>query len=218
MIGVNLIPSEVLIGHLAKRRIQRWAVTSALLAGAALVPVLMEGRQQAGFERLKLRASDTKAKLSVVRGQVATTAQAVADLDTELARARALRTKRSWSALLRLVGACLPEEVWLTSIATDPPQPSASGHVQVSRKGGEKSRKGGAQNQGAGDAAASGVVVLEAPTRIRLEGFALGHEVLYDLISGLKGSGSFSEVRLLRAGMEPVLQGHAVRFVLICEW
>ncbi len=189
-----------------------------MLAGSALLPVLVESRQQAHFERLKLRAGDTETKLSVVRGQVATTAQAVADLDTELARANALRTKRSWAALLRLVGACLPEEVWLTSIATDPPQPRASGRIQVSRDRAGEAGKGGAPGNGPGNAADSGVVVLEAPTKLRLEGFALDHKALYDLISGLKGSGSFSEVKLLIAGMEPVLQGRAVRFVLTCAW
>ena len=62
------------------------------------------------------------------------------------------------------------------------------------------------------------MVVLEAPIRLRLEGFILDHEGLYDLMSRLKGLGIFKVVKLVRSGSEPVLQGRAVRFVLMCEW
>ena len=127
MISVNLIPSEVLIRHAVKRRIWRWAVACVLLAGAALVPVVIEARQQAQVERLKLKFMDMEGQVSGLRGQLSATAQTVLDLDAELARAHALRTKRSWSGLLALLSACLPQEVWLTSVATDPPQPKASG-------------------------------------------------------------------------------------------
>ena len=62
------------------------------------------------------------------------------------------------------------------------------------------------------------MVVLDAPTRMRLGGFALNHDGLYDLMSTLKDSGSFSAVTLIKADVEPVLQGKAVHFVLTCEW
>ena len=215
MISVNLIPSEVLIRHAVKRRTWRWAVACVLLAGAALVPVVIEARQQAQVERLKLKLMDTEGQVSGLRGQLSATAQTVLDLDAELARAHALRTKRSWSGLLALLSACLPQEVWLTSVATDPPQPKASG--APSPRSRVKTGDPGAGAQDSGPATRT-VVVLEAPTKLRLDGFALNHERLYDLMSGLKESGSFSVVKLVSAGVEPVLQGRAVRFVLSCEW
>ena len=215
MIGVNLIPSEVLVRHAVRRRIRRWGVACALLAGAAMVPVVIEARQQAQVERLKLELMDVEDKVGDLRGQLSTTAQTVLDLDAELARARALRTKRSWSGLLALLSTCQPQEVWLTSVATDPPQPKAS---RVERSTFQDKTGGAGPRTAESGPETRAVVVLEAPTRLRLEGFALNHERLYDLMSALKESGSFSVVELVSAGMEPVLQGRAVRFVLSCEW
>jgi Tfp pilus assembly protein PilN len=209
MVGVNLIPSEMLIRHRLMRRLQGWVIVGVALAGATLVPVAVEGRQQAQIERMRASVAEVETKLRSVRGEVASTAQTVLDLDAELARAGALRTKRSWSGLLALLSESLPPQVWLTSLATDPPQPvSGHGTVPAVGKAPEEAKTGG---KGI-------VIVLEAPTALRLEGYALDHVGLLDLITELKDSGSFATVSLVNAGMEPVLGGRAVHFVLACEW
>ncbi|MFH0982684.1 MAG: hypothetical protein V2A79_14260 [Planctomycetota bacterium] len=223
MIGVNLIPTEMLVRHAVKRRLWRWTMSSVVLAAAALTPPLVEDRQQAQVESLQGKVDDVDARLDVMRGQVAATAQAVHDADAELTRSLALRTKRSWAGLLALVSGCMPEAVWLTALATDPSQPAGSSRTEPNR-----GREGTGKSEGAmkrrsdeEEGSPSGgpaVVVLEAPTKLRLDGFALDHESLYDFMSKLRDSGSFSVVKPIRADAEPVLQGRAVHFVLSCEW
>jgi hypothetical protein len=41
---------------------------------------------------------------------------------------------------------------------------------------------------------------------------------LYDLMSRLKEAGVFTSVELVKAGMEPVFEGRAAKFVLACTW
>ena len=126
MVSVNLIPASVLIRYAVRRRVQNWIIAGVILGAAVTVPVVVEGRQQARVQRLRGEITVLEGKLGELRGQVARTAQGVLDTDAQLARGRALRTKRGWASLLALVGGCVPEEAWLTSIATDPPAPTGS--------------------------------------------------------------------------------------------
>ncbi|MCP4591630.1 MAG: hypothetical protein GY842_12890 [bacterium] len=215
MIGVNLIPREVLVRHLVRQRSRRWGLVSVVLAALAVIPAVVEGRQRARGDSLKEEASTVQSRLEGLRAEVAGTAQAVLNRDAELARARALRTKRLWGGLLSQVESCTPERVWFTSLATDPAEPRGTGQRRAgANQRSRRAKSGKAQ----AEEAESGPVVLEAPTRLRLEGFALAHENLYDLMGRLKGSGSFTTVKLEQAAMEPMLKGHAVRFILLCEW
>jgi len=219
MTGVNLIPSRLLIQHAAKRRIRHWVAACLLLSGITLVPMAVEGQQQARIHRLKLKVIDIEGRLSAVRGQVGATAQAVLDADAELARAQALMTKRSWSGLLWLVSSCVPDAVWLTSITAPGPQGSQGRRaVGASRTSGRGRGKTVTLTKDAAGVAGPQRIVLAAPTELHVQGFALDHESLYDLMSQLKESDAFSSVMLVRAGMEPVFQGSAVRFVLTCKW
>jgi Tfp pilus assembly protein PilN len=213
MIGVNLIPADVVLRHATQRRLRVWAVVSLLLGATTAVPIVLERRQQAQIQRLDARVTEADVALRAVRAQTASTAQAVLDLDAELARAAALRTKRSWAGLLTLLSAQLPPQVWLTTLATDPPQPGAG-----RGPGAPAERPPAGTPAGGNRPAASAVTVLEAATAVRLDGYAVNHEGLYDLMSRLKESGAFTEVNLVSAGMEPILQGRAVHFVLTCGW
>ncbi|MCK4659278.1 MAG: PilN domain-containing protein [Phycisphaerae bacterium] len=215
MIGVNLIPAELLIARAVRRRIRVWLVVSVVLVGVVLVPIVVEGHRQGQVQRLRLKIAGMETRLHGVRGKVANVAQTVLDTDLELARSEALRTKRCWSGLLGLVADCMPQEVWLTSIATDPPQPGSSSH-ELPRAARRRSARETGKQQDISKPAE--VVILQAPTKIRLEGFALDHGAMMDLITRLKASRAFTAVEQVTSGREPVLQGDAVRFVVTCQW
>jgi Tfp pilus assembly protein PilN len=132
------------------------------------------------------------------------TAQSLADLNDRIERANALRTKRSWAGLLSLVAQCLPQEVWLTSVATDAPPPAAA-RRRTSPRASEKQDH-------------PTVVVLDGARRAALAGYALGHEQLYDFMARLKAAQAFDRIDLVKADKEDVLWARAVRFELLCTW
>lgn len=236
MVAVNLVPSELVVRAAVKRRGRQWAAAVITVAGLAAVPFVLENRQRTQLGRLGAKVTEVEDRLTAVRQKVATAAQAVLESDAELARAGALKTKRSWAGLLERLSACMPAEVWLTSVATDPPQPRAGGRsippadrrAATAPSPGATTSPDAARAPGPSARPAAGtspglprpeaVVVLEAPTGMRLDGFALNHDHLYDLMSKLKESGAFTGVTLVKAGTEPVFEGRAVHFVLACEW
>jgi hypothetical protein len=93
----------------------------------------------------------------------------------------------------------MPPEVWLTSIATDPPYPHGRGRTEVTAEDGD-------------------TVVLEAPTQLTVQGYAVDHKHLYSFMSRLKQANVFASVELVRSGREPALMGQAVRFDLHFAW
>ena len=204
MIGVNLIPPAILEAHRRARRIRLWIVAVALTAGAAALPVLWQVRQHARVAELTTLKQARAAETASVRAELSAAAQALADLNDRIERADALRTKRSWAGLLSLLAQCLPEEVWLTSVATDAPPPAAAGRRTSPTPSGKQDQPK--------------VVVLDGAERATLAGYAVGHEQLYDFMARLKAAQAFDRIDLVKADKEEVLWSRAVRFELVCTW
>ncbi len=204
MTGVNLIPASILEAHRRARRLHLWVVAVTLTAAVAALPVLWQVRQHARVAELTTLKQARTAQSASVRAELSATAQSLADLNDRIERANALRTKRSWAGLLSLVAQCLPQEVWLTSVATDAPPPAAA-RRRTSPRASEKQDH-------------PTVVVLDGARRAALAGYALGHEQLYDFMARLKAAQAFDRIDLVKADKEDVLWARAVRFELLCTW
>ena len=98
----------------------------------------------------------------------------------------------------------VPEEVWLTSLATDASPISL------------KPRKNHPAPTTSEDQPA--VVVLDGASRLALTGYAVRHKQVYEFMARLKESAAFERVDLLKADKEQVLWSEAVRFELMCTW
>ena len=206
MVSVNLLSPATVLARQRARRLRRWAVVIAAVMAVAAVPVSVDVVKTARGAALERETKPVLAKLEAVRAHHQKLVAQCHDLTAQMARADALRAKRSWAALLSAVTDHAPGEVWLTSIVTTTGGGAAAPHRPARADG-------GAQRENASEA-----VTLQGPTGIRITGYALDHEWLYEFMSALKSMGVFKRVELTQAGKEPVLQGVAVRFILECTW
>ncbi len=202
MISVNLLSAETVLSQRCSRRIRTWTATALIAAILAAVPVsldIVNSARAAVFEGrtkpLLQESNASQAKLSTLTNQCS-------ELATQISRADSLRRKRCWSGLLQLIGTQMPAEVWLTDIATIQAESQTTYPDQTTD---DKNK-------------ASQPVMLDGPQGIRLTGYSIEHEQLYEFMSSLKAMTQFGNVELEQTGTEPVLQGTAVRFVLRCDW
>lgn len=212
MIGVNLIPSAVLRARQRSRRIRRWIVAAVVAAALSAMPVLAELRQHARHAELLQRKEADTAKLADARANLQTVGTSLRQLRDSIERANMLRTRRCWAGLLTRIVQCMPEEVWLTSLATEVPKDSGA---SLRRQIGKKQPAAAANAQ---EIEPRNVVTLAGARSLTLEGFAVDHEQLYEFMTRLKQSDTFPRVELVKAGKEPVLRSQGVRFELTCTW
>lgn len=205
MVSINLLPPSLMRKRVVRRRVRTWSVLVACALGAGAIPVVMYQSARAQEDSLRARRESVDGDRSSLQRELAQWTRSIQSLHTQLARADALRSKRSWSTLLGMIGSCMPEGTWLTSLATDSP-----GAIKA-RPGAKTGSTEKAEN---GDAA----VRMEGATSLTLQGFAVDLDDLYAFMSRLKATNLFSEVALIRSGREPVLAGQAVRFELQCTW
>jgi Tfp pilus assembly protein PilN len=185
-----------------------WGLIMLPVTALAVAPFVTELRRQSRAEKLAAELERVEDALRTLRRDVTATASAVQDVEMRIARARALRTKRSWSGLLGLLARCSPDEVWFTEVSSPADAPVAA----------KPARAASATEPVTDGQPLVQVVTLEAATRLQLTGYAVNHERLYDLMSRLKEAGVFTSVELVKAGMEPVFEGRAAKFVLACTW
>ncbi len=204
MIGVNLIPRDVLLGRRRSRRIRLWLTATAIAAGLGAVPVVLELQRQGRVDTLTVQRTQVQAELATVRAELTELNRSLTLLGDRLDRAEALRTKRPWAALLTSITRSMPDQVWLRSMATGPAGASAGVPARA------------AVEAAPGDQPV--VVQMEGARKIDLSGYALDHEHLYEFMTGLKQSQIFTTVDLVKAGKEPLLRSRAVRFQLSCVW
>jgi glucan phosphorylase len=100
VIGVNLIPSDVLLAHRRVRRIRRWIMVSVAVAALAVLPVLWRVRQHARVAELTKVQQTRTAQVAAVRAELDRVTASLTDLNERIERANALKTKRSWAGLL----------------------------------------------------------------------------------------------------------------------
>lgn len=209
MSRVNFIPSSMLGARRRRDHLRRWAAAAIAAACTTIVPLVLNeiGRAQAG--ELRDKQVETASALSKARKEVEADKLENTKLQGRIDRARALRTKRAWSAMFVMIGNCLPRGAWLSSIATDPAAPSSGGSAALrpARGKGKQPEKPAAET-----------VRIEAPQQLVLNGFAAEHAHLYAFISNLKGTDVFSDVKLLRSGAEESADREVVGFTLTCAW
>jgi hypothetical protein len=209
MIGINLIDESVLVARRRVRRLQKWAMVIAAALVVASFPVGVEISRQHRLVGLRDEQNDANNKIQSAKAKLEKTRLEVAQLNVQIDRADALRTKRSWSRLLHLIERNLPDEMWMVAIATDPPVPPSGVH--------DRTRLANSRSEGNNEGIAQ-VVTFEAPRAIVLEGYTLHHGSLYDFMARLKQTKVFNDVELTKASEEPVFASKAVRFKLTCRW
>ena len=207
MIGVNLIPAPILATRAAKRHLKGWCLVVVVALAANAVPLVADVLSTARAAELRHERDGLSQEVAQARQEAdATTAEAAESL-ARLERAKALRSKRAWSAMFALIGGCLPDEAWLTSIATDPPAPTEATRTR---------RSLGKRPQDEGKA--PDTITIDAPRKLEILGYVRDHALLYTFMSSLKSTGIFTAVELIRSGEQRVGEDTAVGFELTCEW
>jgi len=207
MTGVNLIAESELMARRRRRRVRTWSVALLIVAAVGSLPVAVEFTRHHQVQSLRGQRQRVQNDIEKSRAELNQTALAIRELRAQAARADALRTKRSWAGLLTTISGRLPQEMWLSSVATDPASPRNSGPYRPT------SRKPNGEED-----AEPAVVTLEAPRQLSVEGYALDYRNLYEFMSGLNETEVFKAVTLTRSNDEPVLNTSAVRFQILCRW
>jgi hypothetical protein len=203
MIRVNLISNEQRAAQVRHRHLRRWAVASVAAALLVVGPLGMDWVHRAQAKELGEYSQHLHDEFARVRTDSQSLNAEAEYAELQLSRAKALRSKRSWSGMLALVASCTPEQAWLTSVATDPVSPaSGAGKVLAGTKG-EKP---------------SGDVALDAPRRLVLLGYALDATLPNRFVTNLKETGVFPDVVLVRSTIQSILDGDYHSFEIICEW
>ncbi len=206
MIGVNLIDDAVLLARRRSRRVRQWAAILTVVIAFGAVPIGVEITNEHKVQTLRSRRQSIEAAIERARTDLQNLRVETRTLETQVSRAEALRTKRSWRRLLIHLSREMPQEMWLLSVSTDPafPGPRAARPPRRPPPDGA-----GAETQ---------VVTLDAPRALVLDGYSLDQSKLYEFMAQLKKRKVFSEVTLTNAIEEPVFASSAVRFRLHCRW
>ena len=205
MVVVNFIPEVVQVAQARHRHIMRWAVSTALAAGALVFAVGLDWLDRVKAEKLRTESRQLLTDLERERSELRTVTTELGQLRLQIERARALQAKRAWSGLIAFVADCMPAGCWLTSIATDPARPEG-GPIRADSRSTRV------------DAVKEGPVVIDAPHKLEIIGYAPEAAQPHDFVAALKEARVFSNVLLKRSQREPVLDGSYYRFELACEW
>lgn len=206
MISVNLIPDTIQAAQKQRRHLRWWGMLILAASVVLVVPLGIDWYQSARAAELHAQDEQLQSVLATTRAELrAQMAQANTTL-LHLERAKALRSKRAWSAMFALISRCMPAGCWLTSFATDPPGPSLGAVGTITMAGRET------------DGEARTTVTIEAPRKLRLSGYATDAAEPHEFVANLKSTGAFSHVLLEGSRREPELDGYYSRFELVCEW
>lgn len=204
MTSVNLLSPAVRFARQRARRIRRWTLILCMAGAGAAIPLAIDFVHQARAASLERRITPLEKNLADTRKKLSAASQRCEHLSVQLTRADSLRSKRSWAGLLALIAARTPEEVWLSEVQS----------IEAERR--TQPAAAAAAKPGTGDT--ENTVMLEGPGALRISGFAVDHDWLYEFISRLKNTQVFDRVDMLQAGKERIAQAEAVRFVLVCAW
>lgn len=206
MIGINLIPEEVQLKQARRMRFVRWGTVLAIGLSVLGVVLGVDVKRHARATELQWEEERTQAQLVQARKHLRELTNELLRIENQVEHARALRSKRAWSGMVALVARCLPDKCWLTTLSTDPAQPAQSVPTVERRQE--------AQEPGA----APEIVVIDAPRRLKLTGFAKEPSAPNTLVQNLQREGVFASVDLTNSHVEPVLDGTYYRFDVVCEW
>lgn len=206
MVTVNLIPQSVVVSQARRWRIKRWFISTLIAVCAVLIALGVDGLQLAKAAALQDELASVQAEISQVRSDLTTVAAQSEQIWHQIERAKAIRSKRSWSSLVALIDDLLPKNCWLVTFATDPHRPAGR---RVQRK---TTLAGALQEED------EGPIIIEAPRRIKIQGYAPSDAEPHAFIAALKAAGVFSEVVLERSQRQPLLNSYYFFFDAVCEW
>ncbi len=207
MCSVNLLPAQLVAAHARRRHVRRWIVVCLAVLAVLSVPVGLEWYRVARAAELDVaytRLNEERRSVEAELTEVSTTSR---ETFLQLERARALRSKRSWSGIIALLAATMPEGCWLVELATDPSAPL-----------GQQVRKPAPAPKDAAPDHVIPTVTIEAPRKLRIVGFASNAGEPLAFVSRLKEAAVFTRVDLKRTQREPMADGFYFRFELVCEW
>jgi len=198
MARVNLLPPSHVTVRRRRTRIKRWTISAIVAAVLSVIPLAVDVTKRANASSVNDEVGPLSVRFDAVRAELKNTIDSCTELKEQIAQADALRSKRPWAALLDVIVSRLPDAVWLTTLKTEIRNPQKAKELENSE--------------------GVTIVELEGPVRIRIEGYALNHQSIYEFISGLKTEQVFDHVELTSAGKEPVLRASAIRFAIVCDW
>lgn len=203
--GVNLIPYDVRLAQTQRRHLERWiycVVPASIILVAALV---LDARATGDLDSLHAQHAQLATTLTQARVNLASVTAEAERTFLHLERANALRAKRSWSGMLALLAHAMPQDCWLSTIATDPPSPTQS----TSRRGQPRRSAGEADRTG---------LSIEAPRKMRIAGFSLNATGPLTFVTRLKETQIFRDVLLERSVFDTGDDEPRFRFDIVCEW
>lgn len=207
---LNFIPDTYRRTKAMRRHLVRWSLTVvvSVLALGVVWGLSLVQRAQAG--NLLAQQDEVAQNLKQERQELEATKQEAKRVQIQLERARALQTKRSWSGIYGLLARTLPEDSWLTSVATDPPQPLP----------GERKIKWQDQDDQAKSTEKAGppIVTIEAPRKLIIKGYAPEAGDPHRFVTALKDEKVFPRITLVKTSMERAHTGTFFAFELVCEW
>lgn len=211
MIGVNLIPEPVVWGQKRRRRLRGWMIAGATALFASAIPIGLEGWRRTQAEELREQRAEVEREVDVLGKELAQLTADVGESFLQIQRAKALRAKRSWSAMLTMVASTMPSGCWLTLLATVPEAPSGT-PPRNSPASPEPNGAIGKKKE------TKGTITIEVPRALRLVGYASEADEPINFVTNLKNAGAFERVDLERSVREPVDDGSYFRFEIVCEW
>lgn len=206
--AANFIPAPIRSRLEHRRRMRWWIGVCAPIAGALLICAAIDAWRVTQLDALRQNSSAVQSQLTAKRADLRRIVEESAQLKLQIERADALRSKRAWSGMLSLVADRMPADCWLKSAATDPARPGNESSVARSPSA---APAGGAPES-------PKPVVLDAPRKLRLSGFAGDPVQPVAFVTALKQAGVFEQVALERAQWERWRDRSVFRFDVLCEW
>jgi len=205
MADMNLIPADIRLSLVRQRHLRRWSLALSAAGIALMVVLTIDWVDRANAGELRVQSGRIQSDQQAVRKELESVRAEANQVLLQIERAKALRAKRAWSGMFALIGSSMPDDCWLTSVATDPDRPRvvASNAPSAKAKSENESR---------------GPVTIDAPRKLRIAGYAHDAAEPHAFVANLKETGVFLAVTLESSKVEPVLDGSYTRFELVCEW
>jgi len=205
MNDTNFIPMRLRITRGRRRRVKAWGVSVTAALILLCIPVVFDQYLRVEASRLETQHERLGGVLTGLRQQLATLTVDGDRTLVQLERAKALRSKRAWSAMFATIARSMPDGCWLISIATDPSSPSG---------GGQRPRAAATSRTKSDES----VTKIEAPQRLKIVGYASDASEPHQFVTNLKKTNVFRDVILETSRRERVQDEWFSRFDLACEW
>ncbi len=210
MISINLANPSVVTRRRIRRRVRQWTLTLTVAVALLSIPVWLEYSRQYQVRTLNSELTVNRQLVNAAQEQIKQLDIEVNTVRAQLARANALRAKRSWHGLITRIASATPDAVWMTSLATIPAV-APSGNRSISPNSTRDKKNKDAEQSAT-------IVTLDAPREMVIEGYSTGQPAIYDFVSELSSSQVFADVRLTRASEERLSDGKAIMFHVRCAW